>query len=89
NEMQVVTLDPNLENILLQSIVGAHGGNAGPIEPQLADSLMQAAADSSRQYEQMGQTGVLLVPPALRPMLARLFKRAAPSLRVLSHAEIP
>ncbi|CAJ0815737.1 MULTISPECIES: flagellar biosynthesis protein FlhA [Ralstonia] len=86
NEMQVVTLDPNLENILLQSIVG---GNAGPIEPQLADSLMQAAADSSRQYEQMGQTGVLLVPPALRPMLARLFKRAAPSLRVLSHAEIP
>jgi flagellar biosynthesis protein FlhA len=35
---------------------------------------MQAAADSSRQYEQMGQTGVLLVPPALRPMLARLFK---------------
>lgn len=89
NEMQVVTLDPNLENILLQSIVGAHAGSAGPIEPQLADSLMQAAADSSRQYEQMGQTGVLLVPPALRPMLARLFKRAAPSLRVLSHAEIP
>ncbi|ATG21494.1 flagellar biosynthesis protein FlhA [Ralstonia pickettii] len=85
-EMQVVTLDPNLENILLQSVVGS---NAGPIEPQLADSLMQAAADSSRQYEQMGQTGVLLVPPALRPMLARLFKRAAPSLRVLSHAEIP
>ncbi|AMP40252.1 MULTISPECIES: flagellar biosynthesis protein FlhA [Ralstonia solanacearum species complex] len=85
-EMQVVTLEPNLENILLQSVVG---GNAGPIEPQLADSLMQAATDSSRQYEQQGQTGVLLVPPALRPMLARLFKRAAPSLRVLSHAEIP
>jgi len=85
-EMQVVTLDPNLENILLQSVVGS---NAGPIEPQLADSLMQAAADSSRQHEQMGQTGVLLVPPALRPMLARLFKRAAPGLRVLSHAEIP
>ncbi|MGN7101562.1 flagellar biosynthesis protein FlhA [Ralstonia holmesii] len=85
-EMQVVTLDPNLENILLQSVVGS---NAGPIEPQLADSLMQAAADSSRQHEQMGQTGVLLVPPVLRPMLARLFKRAAPSLRVLSHAEIP
>jgi flagellar biosynthesis protein FlhA len=85
-EMQVVTLDPNLENILLQSIVGA---NAGPIEPHLADSLLQAATDSSRQYEQHGQTGVLLVPPALRPMLARLFKRAAPSLRVLSHAEIP
>jgi flagellar biosynthesis protein FlhA len=84
--MQVVTLDPNLENILLQSIVGA---NAGPIEPHLADSLLQAATDSSRQYEQHGQTGVLLVPPALRPMLARLFKRAAPSLRVLSHAEIP
>lgn len=85
-EMQVVTLEPNLENILLQSVVG---GNAGPIEPQLADSLLQAATDSSRQYEQQGQTGVLLVPPALRPMLARLFKRAAPSLRVLSHAEIP
>jgi len=85
-EMQVVTLDPNLENILLQSVVGT---NAGPVEPQLADSLMQAAANSSHQYEQMGQTGVLLVPPALRPMLARLFKRAAPSLRVLSHAEIP
>ena len=85
-EMQVVTLDPNLENILLQSVVGT---NAGPIEPQLADSLMQAAANSSHQHEQMGQTGVLLVPPALRPMLARLFKRAAPSLRVLSHAEIP
>ncbi|TMS59785.1 flagellar biosynthesis protein FlhA [Imbroritus primus] len=85
-DLQVMTLAPELENILMQSLIN---GQAGPIEPQLADSLLEAAADMSRHYEQLGQPGVLLAPPALRPMLARLFKRAAPHLRVLSHAEIP
>lgn len=87
NELSVMTLDNRLERLLMQAM-GAGGDGAG-IEPGLADTIAQQAANAAAQQEQMGLSPVLLVPAPLRVLLSRFLRRAVPQLKVLSHNEIP
>jgi flagellar biosynthesis protein FlhA len=87
NELSVMTLDNRLERLLMQAM-GAGGDGTG-IEPGLADTIAQQAANAAQQQEQMGHTPVLLVPAPLRVLLSRFLRRAVPQLKVLSHNEIP
>lgn len=67
----------------------ASGPDGAGIEPGLADTIAQQAAQAARKQEQMGLTPVLLVPGPLRALLAKFLRRAMPQLKVLSHAEVP
>ena len=87
NELSVMTLDNRLERLLMQAM-GAGGDGTG-IEPGLADTIAQQAANAAAQQEQMGLTPVLLVPAPLRVLLSRFLRRAVPQLKVLSHNEVP
>ena len=84
-ELPLMTLDPQLEGILMQAVQSKGGG----LEPGLAENLLANAAEQSEQVENQGFNPVLLTPPALRPLLARFLRRALPQLRVISHNEIP
>ena len=59
------------------------------LDPGVADHLTRQAADASQRQENLGHPACLLVPDSIRPMVARLLKRAAPRLKVLGHSEIP
>ena len=85
-ELPLMTLDPALENVLLQAVQSKAGGG---LEPGLAENLLASAAQQSEQMENQGYNPVLLTPPGLRPLLARFLRRALPQLRVISHNEIP
>jgi flagellar biosynthesis protein FlhA len=87
-EIPVMALDNRLEQLLLQSMQSS-GPDGSAIEPGLADTLMTQTAQSTQMQEQLGYIPVLLVPAALRPMLARFLRRSLPQLKVLSHAELP
>jgi len=88
NEVSVITLDNDLERLLVQAL---HNNNAtgAAIEPGIAEALSRQAEALSKQQEQMGMTPVLLVPASLRITLAKFLRRAVPHLRVLSHDELP
>ena len=88
NEITVMSLDNNLERLLLQAVQN-NGNNDATIEPGMADTLARQAEIASKQQEQMGMTPVLLVPSALRVALSKFLRRATPHLRVLSHDELP
>ncbi|MBE9609955.1 flagellar biosynthesis protein FlhA [Chitinilyticum piscinae] len=85
-ELQVVALEPQLENILLSA---TSGRSQGGLEPGLAERLLQHAASVSEQVESQGLNPVLITPAQLRPMLSRFLRRSVPSLRVIAHTEIP
>ena len=85
-ELDVIALEPELERLVGQALMSPHGP---ALDPGVADTLTRQAADSARKQENLGHPACLLVPDALRAPLARLLKRAAPRLRVLSHSEIP
>nr|WP_040662871.1 flagellar biosynthesis protein FlhA [Nitrococcus mobilis] len=87
-ELPVITLDPNLEQLLLDTIQGAGDGAAG-FEPGLAERLQRSLIDSVRRQEMAGQPAVLLTSPPLRGWLYRLSRHSVAGLNVLSYNEIP
>ncbi len=86
-EFPVIVLDPELEQILLNSIRGAAG--AVGLEPGLAERLQQGLAEFAQRQEAAGEVAVLLVSPTIRSWLARFIRRSIPSLNVLSYNEVP
>jgi len=86
-EMQVMSLDPQLERILLQAVAG--GGDGASIEPGLADTLLREAVAAAQRQEEVGLPTVLLVPGNLRTLLSRFLRRSIPQLKVLAHGEVP
>ncbi|MCP1374160.1 flagellar biosynthesis protein FlhA [Dyella lutea] len=87
-EVPVITLAPELEQILTQSLTG-NGGTGAAVEPGLADRLQQGVADAARKQEMSGEPAVLLVSPPLRPWLARFTRHVAQNLHVLAYNEVP
>lgn len=86
-DMTVMAIDPGLERVLGQALQG--GNDAAGIEPGLADSLLREAAATAQQQEDSGLPAVLLVPNHLRWLLSRFLRRAVPTLKVISNAEVP
>ncbi len=88
NELSVMSLDVNLERLLMQALQTGGADGVG-FEPGLADTMLHQTEIAMRHQEQLGLTPVLLVPGPLRLLLARFLKRSLPQLRVLSQAELP
>jgi flagellar biosynthesis protein FlhA len=88
NELQVIALDPGLENIMMQATLASGGEGAG-LEPGLAENLLTQAQAMVQSQEQLGLPAVLLVQAPLRGLLSRFLRRAVPQLKVISHAEVP
>ncbi|MEO7053038.1 MAG: flagellar biosynthesis protein FlhA [Rhodanobacter sp.] len=88
-EVPVITLAPELEQILLGSLAGGGGVAGAAVEPGLADRLQQSVADAARRQEMSGEPAVLLVAPLLRPWLARFTRHVAQNLHVLAYNEVP
>ncbi|MFM2288464.1 MAG: hypothetical protein RL684_1607 [Pseudomonadota bacterium] len=87
NELPVVTLEPELEQLLQGSLSG--GGNAPALEPGLAERLASRLGESAQRQEAAGEPAVLMVAPALRATLARFVRASVPSLHVLAWNEVP
>ncbi|MCE2595543.1 flagellar biosynthesis protein FlhA [Motilimonas cestriensis] len=87
-EIPVITLSPELEQILHNSIQAGGSDGAG-IEPGLAERIQRALFEASQQQELAGQPAVLLTSGVLRTTLAKFVKNTIPGLQVLSYQEVP
>ena len=87
-ELPVITLAPELEQMLHQSLQAGGEDGAG-IEPGLAERLQQSLMEATQQRELEGEPAVLLTSGLLRPVLSRFLKHSVVGLHVLSYQEIP
>jgi flagellar biosynthesis protein FlhA len=88
NEIPVITLAPELEQMLHQSLQAGGADGAG-IEPGLAERLQTSLGEASQQQELAGEPAVLLTSGMLRPVLSKFLKHSVSGLHVLSYQEIP
>ncbi len=88
DEIPVVTLAPELEQILQQSLSQGGEESVG-IEPGLADRIQTSLKQLVSQQEAAGQAAILLVAPSLRLSLAKFARFGIKGLHVLSYQEIP
>jgi flagellar biosynthesis protein FlhA len=87
-EVPVITLAPELEQMLHQSMQVSGDDGAG-IEPGLAERLQKSLTEGAQQQEMSGDAPILLTSGILRTVMAKFVKYTIPSLRVISYQEIP
>lgn len=90
-ELPVITLEPRLEQILLNSIQKAgQGAEEGILlEPGMAEKLQRSLVEAAQRQEMLGKPVILLVAGPVRAMLSRFARLAVPSIHVLAYQEIP
>ena len=86
SEIEVMTLDPNLEQILQRSVQQA---GEGGIEPGMAENLHTALQEHTQRQESLGKPAILLVSAPIRPLVARFVQHSIPGVNVLSYNEVP
>lgn len=89
HEMAVMTLEPQLEQILQGAIQGAMAGGAGGLEPSLIENTINQIIEVSSRFTAQGNTPVILVAGNIRVFLSRLIRSRLPTLYVLAYEEIP
>ena len=88
SEIPVITLAPELEQMLHQSLQNAGDEGAG-IEPGLAERLQVSLNEAHQNQEMSGEPSILLTSGMLRTVLSRFVKYTIPGLRVMSYQEVP
>ncbi len=87
--LQVMTLAPQVEQLLHNVLQQSPQGVAPVLEPGMAESLFGAMRDSARKVESSGIAAVLVVSPSIRGWLSQAVRHRIPDLTVLSYSEIP
>lgn len=88
-EMPVMTLDPQLEQMLHNAAQQSHQSKTLTIDPELAEALFKSMRTETQKIEDKGQPAILVVSPIIRPWLSNLVRSRIQDLTVLSYTEIP
>jgi flagellar biosynthesis protein FlhA len=86
--LTVITLDPLLEQSLLESLRPSETGAFMAIDGMRAEAIVSEAGRLVEAAEQQGITPVVACSPQLRLPLMRLLKAGARRIQVLSYTEI-
>ena len=87
--LSVMTLDPNLEQLLHNILQQTAPGQSMTMEPGLAERFFTALREGARAVEEMGHPAVLVVSPAIRPWLSKAARYRVSDMTLLSYSEIP
>lgn len=87
-DLPIITLDPELEQILLKTLQASGEGGAS-LEPGLAENMHKNLQDAAQRQEMSGESAILVVQAGLRGWISRFIRHAIPGLHVLSYNEIP
>ena len=89
DSLSVMTLDPQLEQLLHNVIQQSGNGASVVLEPGLSESLFSALRNSTKSVEDQGLPAVLVVSPSVRSWMSKAVRYRVPDLTVLSYNEIP
>jgi flagellar biosynthesis protein FlhA len=86
--VQVVTLDPALEEQIINSVHRTETGTSVAVDPELHRSMLTSLARETQRISERGQAPVVLCSPLVRLYFKRLTERVARKLVVLSYNEL-
>lgn len=86
--INVFTLDPQLEQVISQSIQRTDSGTFLAIDPQVGQEILQVIGEQVKAFTERGLQPILLCNPQVRMFVKRLTDRAFSNLAILSYNEI-
>jgi len=88
-ELQVLTLDPSIEQTLAMSMRAVDQSSTLVLEPKFAEQMLTKMAGQVEKMMKSNVMPVLLCPPELRRHMRKITERVMPHLSILSMAEVP
>ncbi|WP_077615096.1 flagellar biosynthesis protein FlhA [Caenibacillus caldisaponilyticus] len=86
--LQVITLDPRLEETIAGAIQKTEHGNYLALDPDVAQRVLQNIAEQIQARPDLDQEPIVLCSPVIRPHVKRLIERTLPQVAVLSYNEL-
>ncbi len=86
--VHVISLDPRLEQRMLESLRSTEFGLTLAVDPELGQSVLNQLGALSRQAEDENLRPVLVCAPQVRSAVRRLLRPSLPALPVLSYQEL-
>lgn len=84
----VITLDPKLEQIILDAVQRTEHGSYLTLEPNTTNSIISNLSNQVQRLMKLGQQPIVLASPIVRLYFRRLTEQAIPGLVVLSYNEL-
>ncbi len=88
NKLKVFTIEPELENILANSINEDEEGYINGVSPEISAKLKSSAVELTSKISQNGNPVIFLTSLNVRALLYDLLEQVVPNLVVLSYNEI-
>lgn len=84
----VVTLDPNVEQVIMDSVKQTEQGAYLALDPDYTNRLMTSLREETDKLEKLGRTPIIITSPIVRMYLKKLTQEQFRNLHVLSYNEI-
>lgn len=88
NTLTCITVDPTLENTISGAVQRSEQGSFVALDPNKMKELINSLTVEISKMTDLGYQPIVLTSPAVRLYFRKVTERAAPSLIVLSYAEI-
>ena len=87
-QMRVVTLDAELEKIIVSSLTRSEQGVYLALSPEVLQKIITQLADQMKKFQELSQRPIILTSHVVRVYFARLIEQFYPNVYVLSFNEI-
>lgn len=84
----VITLDPKLEQMIMDSVQKTEHGSYINLEPSVINKILNNLSKQVQKLVQLGQQPIVLASPFVRLYFRRLSEQSIPGLVVLSYNEL-
>lgn len=88
SKTSVITLDPKLEQVIMDSVQKTEHGTYITLEPGTSNNILSSLSKQVQKLSQLGQQPIVLASPIVRLYFKRLSEQSVPGLVVLSYNEL-
>ncbi len=87
-QMRVMTIDAELEKILVSNMAKSEQGIYLAVNPQTMQSILAQIGDGMKKFKELSQDTVILTSQVIRPYLYKMIEQFYPNVYVLAFNEI-
>jgi flagellar biosynthesis protein FlhA len=88
NTAHVITLDPKLEQMIMERVRQSENGAYVALEPDVVQKLFQSLKRAVERFAALGVSPIVLTSPIVRMHFKKIVDQMAPELTVLSYNEL-
>ncbi|MEG0116347.1 MAG: FHIPEP family type III secretion protein, partial [Hydrogenoanaerobacterium sp.] len=88
NQLKVITLDAQIENLIMGAVKKMDNGSYLALEPQVIQNIITATTDQINKFKELLPTTIILTSPIVRIYFKKLVDQFLQNITVISFNEI-